>query len=179
MKILTFPGLWLMLAILTSCHPSGESASTLSDLKGDEDSVSFFTPQRIDSLLRFGLDSVIQSHGSPLLAAHILGKSVEDGLYMVVIRSGPGQVEIHKEWDDVVIIRSGHGILNRGYQVDGEKKESSPGNWVGGTIVGGEKQDLSPGDFLIIPAMEGHQYIPQSGDSLTYWTIKVKRPARK
>ena len=179
MKLLSLSTVILVLLNLASCNRSGASAYPSANHNTDADLVIFFTPQQMDSALRSGLDSVVHSDGMPLLASQILGKSVGDALYMVIIRSGPGQVEVHEQWDDVVIIRSGHGILRTGYQVDGDRKESSAGNWVGGRIVGGKEVVLSPGDFIIIPAMQGHQYIPRAGDSLTYWTIKVSRPVSK
>jgi len=178
MKYLRLTGIWISILGLISCNRPLASANDAAKQKKTADSVSFFTSDQMDKFLQNGLDSVIRSNGSPLLATHILGSSMEGAPYLLVIRSGPGMVEVHEQWDDVVIIRSGHGILKTGYQVVGDKKETSPGNWVGGSILGGNENVLSPGDFLIIPAMEGHQYIPGTGDHLTYWTIKVKRPIK-
>ena len=140
------------------------------------DPVIFFAPNQMDNLLKSGLDSAIRSGVSPVLAARLLGSGKGNEAYLLVVRADPGLVEIHEHWDDVVIIRSGRGILKTGYEVTGEKKEEKghSGNWTGGNIEGGKDRNLSPGDFIVIPALLAHQYIPNSGDTLTYWTIKVR-----
>jgi mannose-6-phosphate isomerase-like protein (cupin superfamily) len=174
--ILTCIPVFLMATI--SCNRPAESAGSSNVQNKTADPVSFFTPDQMDRVLKSELDS-LKFKGSTLLAAHILDTSEEGAPYLLVIRTGPGSVEIHEQWDDVAIMRSGHGILKTGYQIDGEKKETSPGNWVGGKIVGGMERSLSPGDFVVIPAKLGHQFIPSPGDSLTYWTIKVRRQKSK
>lgn len=98
--------------------------------------------------------------------------------YFLVRRTVPGYVELHEQWDDVAIIRSGHGILKTGSKVTGERKETDKApwrNWFGGTITDATERRINPGDFVIIPAMTAHQYIPDINDTLTYWTIKIKR----
>ena len=178
MKYLMLTAVMIVHFTLISCHRPEKSGISSTDQHKTEDAVIFFSPQQMDSVLRSGLDSVVKAQASPLLASQILGKSVEGALDMVIIRSGPGQVEVHEQWDDVVIIRSGRGILRTGYHLTGDRRESSEGNWAGGTIVDGKEVVLLPGDFIVIPAMLGHQYIPHAGDSLTYWTIKVRRPKK-
>jgi mannose-6-phosphate isomerase-like protein (cupin superfamily) len=178
MKHLTLRFALCTIIALISCNRASDSTSSPAGQNKTEDSVGFFSPAQIDHLLQSGLDSVVKSGNSTLLAAQILGASGEGAPYLVVVRTGPGSVEVHEQWDDVVIMRSGHGILKTGYHVDGDRKESSSGDWVGGMIEGGKERSVSPGDFIIIPAMVAHQYIPHRGDSLTYWTIKVRRPKK-
>ena len=86
-------------------------------------------------------------------------------------------MEIHEQFDDVAIIRSGHAILRTGTKVSGSKESGNPGTreWSGGIIEEGKERALSAGDFVVIPAMLAHQYIPKSGEPFTYWTIKVLR----
>jgi len=175
MKYLTTCFVFCTIIATISCNRTSDSNNSSAGQNKAEDPVSFFTPDQISQLLRSDLDSVGKSGNSTPLATHLLGESEEGSPYLLVIRTGPGSVEIHEQWDDVVIIRSGHGILKTGYHINGDKKESSSGNWVGGMIEGGKERLLSPGDFIVIPAMLAHQYIPSSGDSLTYWTIKVRR----
>ena len=40
--------------------------------------------------------------------------------YLFLARTQPGYVEMHKQLDDMAIIRSGHGTLKTGYQVAGK-----------------------------------------------------------
>jgi len=104
------------------------------------------------------------------------GEGNED--YYIVQRNVEGYVELHEQWDDVSIIRSGHGVLRTGREVTGYKfvfGEKPWRSWSGGQIENAKVTNINPGDLIIIPAMTGHQYIPNSNDTLTYWTIKIKR----
>jgi mannose-6-phosphate isomerase-like protein (cupin superfamily) len=136
--------------------------------KSEVDSVVYFSVSQIDSLLQ---------SGPPEKLSRLLGRSKDNEAYLVVNRTKPGDVEIHEQFDDVAIIRSGHGILRTGDKVKGQKESGSPGarEWIGGIIEDGHERKLSPGDFLVIPAMLAHQYIPNTGETITYWTIKVRR----
>jgi mannose-6-phosphate isomerase-like protein (cupin superfamily) len=140
------------------------------------DSVVFYTSAEVDKSLKANLAKALKANANSAVAQ--LGMSKDQAPYLVVARTMPGLVEVHELWDDVAIIRSGHGTLKTGREVTGEKKvtrEEPDREWRGGTIEKAEVRDLSPGDFLIIPAMLAHQYIPNKGDTLTYWTVKVKR----
>ncbi|HCL83565.1 MAG TPA: hypothetical protein DIC22_06290 [Chitinophagaceae bacterium] len=163
---------------ITACnHPSEKEPATAGGVQ-TEIPLSFFTAHQTDSLLRSALDSVVKAKVEPPMAYGILGFSKDSAPYMVTIRTAAGAVEMHELWDDVAIIRSGHGVLKTGNEVAGGRKEAGEhsGNWVGGVIQDVTERVLSPGDFVIIPALLAHQYIPNPGDSLTYWTFKVKRP---
>ena len=134
------------------------------------DSVTFYSHTKVDSMLNAKV--------SPERVSRLLGRSKDNEPYLVIIRTKPGDVEIHEQFDDVAIIRSGHGTLKTGHQVKGQKESGKlpAREWLGGIIEDAKERSLSPGDFIVIPAMLAHQYIPQGGEPLTYWTIKVKRP---
>jgi mannose-6-phosphate isomerase-like protein (cupin superfamily) len=141
---------------------------------GKSDSIILYTKQEVDNAIKVNLDKAMKANANYANAQ--LGMSKENAPYLVVARTKPGLVEIHEAWDDVAVIRSGHGILITGYQATGDKKvtnEEPQREWRGGVIQNGKERNLAPGDFIIIPAMVAHQYIPNSGDTLTYWTIKV------
>ena len=137
--------------------------------KSSGDSITFYRTVQIDSVINtlIRIDSI----------GTTLGKSQDSTPYLITVRPKTGYAEIHEQFDDVAIIRSGNGTLKTGHQVLG--KITSTGvepsrNWLCDSIKDATEQKLSPGDFIIIPAMTAHQYIPDSGDTLTYWTIKVK-----
>jgi mannose-6-phosphate isomerase-like protein (cupin superfamily) len=136
--------------------------------KSELDSITYYSVSQVDSL--------IQS-GPPEKLSRLLGRSKDNEAYLVVVRTKPGDVEIHEQFDDVAIVRSGHGVLRTGNKVKGQKESGNPGarEWIGGVIDDGNERKLSPGDFIVIPAMLPHQYIPNNGETLTYWTIKVRR----
>jgi len=155
---LHFP-LIIMMASLCFCTATAQSNTS--------DTVTYYSSSQIDAFLT-------TSTTSPRLIGKTLGRSADNEPYLVGVRAQPGDVEIHEQFDDVAIIRSGHGVLRTGKKVRGQKA-GNPGEWIGGVIENAEERHLSPGDFIVIPAMVGHQYIPNSGESLTYWTIKVRR----
>ena len=107
-----------------------------------------------------------------------LGASQDGEPYLFLARTKAGFVEIHEQMDDVAIIRSGHGTLKTGHEVTGKINTTNAApsrNWFCEAIKEATERRLAPGDFVIIPAMTAHQYVPDQGDTLTYWTIKVKR----
>jgi hypothetical protein len=130
----------------------------------------------VDSILSAtaGDTSSIQSLGT----GAILDKGPGDEPYYISKRHVEGYVEIHEQFDDVVVISSGHGRLRTGRKVEGNKLlngEKPSRNWYGGQIIDFNEKRISPGDFIVIPVMTGHQYIPDKNDTLIYWTIKIKR----
>jgi mannose-6-phosphate isomerase-like protein (cupin superfamily) len=136
--------------------------------KNTTDSVTFYSSSTVDSLLNTKV--------SPERISRLLGRSADDAPYLVVTRNKPGDVEIHEQYDDVAIVRSGRGTLKTGYEITGQKESGKEPSreWLGGVIMNPKQRSLSPGDFIVIPAMMPHQYIPNDGETLTYWTIKVK-----
>ena len=144
-------------------------SSKASGQKVATDSVIYYSFSQIDSALS-------TSKTSPRLIASLLGRSSDGEAYLVGIRTQPGDVEIHEQFDDVAIIRTGHGILRTGTIVKGQKESGDVGarEWLGGVIEDAHERKLSPGDFIIVPAMLAHQYIPTPGEALSYWLIKVR-----
>ncbi len=136
--------------------------------KEEKDVITFYSAPTLDSLL--------QASVSTQRIAGLLGKSDDGSPYLVIIRTKPGDAEVHEQYDDVAIIRSGRGVLRTGSGITGQKEsgQAPAREWVGGKILNTTERTLHPGDFIVIPAMIPHQYIPLEGDTLTYWTIKVK-----
>jgi hypothetical protein len=154
----------------TSDHTQKSTEDTL------QQDVFYYSTNQVDSILLAtkGDTSTIQSLGTGV----ILKKGPGDEPYYISKRTVEGYVEIHEQHDDVVVIRSGHGRLRTGIKVEGSKLlngEKPWRNWYGGKIIDFSERRISTGDFIVIPAMTGHQYIPDRGDSLIYWTIKINR----
>lgn len=167
MKIMTIHAYLIIIIGLISCNKPDDTSNALEN----QDTLTYYSQNKIDSIL----NNKLIDKDYPDIITHLLGRSKkEDTYYLVMKRSVRGNVERHEEWDDVAVIRSGHGILITGYNVTGNSRELDK-NWTGGVIQDESKIKLSPGDFIVIPAMMAHQYIPDPGDTLIYWTIKVKR----
>jgi len=96
----------------------------------------------------------------------------ENYLSEVVARTTDGVVEVHKHWIDFTTILSGEATLTYGGAVSGAK-ETTPGEWRGGTITGGKSITLHPGDYFEIPADMPHlMTAPKHG--LRYLVVKVR-----
>jgi mannose-6-phosphate isomerase-like protein (cupin superfamily) len=123
------------------------------------------------------IDSISSSKVSPDKPGRLLATGPSDERYLVVVRTGEGAVEIHEQYDDVAVIRAGHGVLKTGASATGSKLSGAAPNreWLGGEIHDSAEYPVGAGDFLVIPAGLAHQYIPAAGDSLVYFTIKVRQ----
>ncbi len=93
------------------------------------------------------------------------------------MRTSNGRPEIHDDFEDVVLVRSGHATLLSGGHVVGGRMVS-PGEPRGGPIVGGRSRSLAPGDEFTIAAGVPHQYRIATGEAFRYLTVKVPRRAR-
>lgn len=101
---------------------------------------------------------------------------------VVARRDGPGEVEIHAQMNDVIVVLDGHATVLVGDRVEGDR-EAAPNEWRGGKILGGHSYNLAPGDVLWIPAGLGHQItVPQitvpPGGSFSYLVVKTDAKAR-
>ena len=96
--------------------------------------------------------------------------------YFAATRKQPGLAEVHRQWSDVTIIRSGKGVLRTGSTITSQR-EVSPGEWRGDTIQDSINRPLSAGDVVVIRAGIAHQFTPTGSDPLVYVTVKVPADA--
>ena len=92
---------------------------------------------------------------------------------LMIRRDKTGDVEVHTEMNDTIIIERGHGKFLIGGRVTGNRLVR-PNEWRGGVISGAHEYDVSAGDLLLIPAGVPHQAVITSGP-FTYLTIKTPR----
>lgn len=104
------------------------------------------------------------------------GVVMDAGAYTVIQlrRTSSGEVEVHGEWDDVMLVQQGAGTLLSGGEVSGGR-QTAPGEVRGGQINGGARRLLAPGDMVTVPAGIPHQMLLEGGQSITYLIIKVRR----
>lgn len=87
-------------------------------------------------------------------------------------REKNGEVEIHQNWADVMVIESGEAMIAiGGTAVNG--KTTAPGEIRAESATGAEKKALAPGDILNIPAGVPHQFLVPAGKQITYFAMKV------
>jgi mannose-6-phosphate isomerase-like protein (cupin superfamily) len=123
-----------------------------------------------------GADRLKRDAGA-LAAAGTLSRPIGDRqnfTYLLVQRSKTGEVEIHADWNDVLMVESGEATVLFGGRSTGAH-ETAPGEQRGGAIAGGRRQHLGPGDLLIIPPGVPHQVELAAGRSVAYIAVKVRR----
>lgn len=139
---------------------------------------------RPDSVLQFNskqLDSAANPQRTPDKPGRLLARSKDKESYLIVVRTKAGDVEMHEQFDDVTLIRSGKGILRTGFDLSDSKQSGTrpAREWLGGSIADKRDRVIQAGDFLVIPAGLAHQYIPAPGDTLTYFVVKVRNAQKK
>jgi mannose-6-phosphate isomerase-like protein (cupin superfamily) len=114
--------------------------------------------------------ALLRATANPAAVARLLPDDVYQ--YFVATRKQPGSAEIHTQWSDVTIIRSGKGVLRTGGVIP-SRQEVSPGEWRGDSTQGSGERQLGAGDLIVIPAGVVHQFSPIGDDPLVYVTVKV------
>jgi mannose-6-phosphate isomerase-like protein (cupin superfamily) len=87
-------------------------------------------------------------------------------------REKNGEVEIHQNWADVMVIESGEAMMAIG-GTPVNAKTTAPGEIRAESATGAEKKALAPGDILNIPAGVPHQFLVPAGKQITYFAMKV------
>lgn len=95
---------------------------------------------------------------------------------MLIYRDKDGEVEVHEQFADIILVMSGKATLITGGTTQ-NGKVIKPGEIRGTSIAGGSQSKLEAGDFVHIPANTPHQLLIPPGSSITCITIKVETPA--
>lgn len=93
--------------------------------------------------------------------------------YLLNKRIAPSEVERHAFWDDLMVVRSGAGILRYGGATTGDRALAN-GERRGGTLRNPSDVPMRAGDILRIPAGTAHQVMPAEDQPLVYVVIKVR-----
>jgi len=109
---------------------------------------------------------------APVVATTLEQRS--DHASIMVRRTESSGPERHEAFDDVYIVHEGAAVLVYGGTIEGAQT-TEPGELRGGTITGGTRQALAPGDVVVVPAEVPHQVVIESGRSIIYHVIKVRR----
>jgi hypothetical protein len=90
----------------------------------------------------------------------------------VAFRNGSGEAELHVKQADLLLIRSGSGVvLVGGEMVEGTP--TGPDEVRGKSISGGTRYPVVAGDTLYVPANTAHQFLMEPGQSFTAMVIKI------
>jgi mannose-6-phosphate isomerase-like protein (cupin superfamily) len=90
----------------------------------------------------------------------------------MTFRDNDGEVEVHDNWTDVIVVESGEATLMIG-GTPVNPKNTAPGEWRAASATGAEKKAIAPGDILHIPAGVAHQFLVAPGKKVTYFALKV------
>jgi mannose-6-phosphate isomerase-like protein (cupin superfamily) len=93
---------------------------------------------------------------------------------MITRRDSAGVPERHERFTDIFFVESGTARVRYGGTTD-DARETSAGEWRGGTIRGGTEADLHSGDVVVIPAGIPHQMLLSPGQRIDYVTFKVPK----
>ena len=93
--------------------------------------------------------------------------------YLLVHRDTTGEVEVHRDWADVMVVRAGAATVETGGTLGGGR-ETAPGETRGGGLRGAEPHSIAVGDVLVIPAGIPHRVVVRAGHPVTYLVVKVR-----
>lgn len=88
-------------------------------------------------------------------------------------RTTVSAIEVHCAWDDLLIVRSGAGLLRHGRKLRGLSRYGSR-EWRAKEIVTPAEANLASGDVVRIPAGEAHTIAPLGDAPLVYLVVKVR-----
>ncbi|MCC6317696.1 MAG: cupin domain-containing protein [Gemmatimonadaceae bacterium] len=88
-------------------------------------------------------------------------------------RTTASALELHCFWDDILVIRSGLGVLRHGRKVKGLVRYGA-GEWRASSLVGASEITLASHDVLRVPAGEAHSISPLGAAPLVYLVVKVR-----
>ncbi len=89
-------------------------------------------------------------------------------------RDKDGEVEVHENWTDVMVVQSGEGSLAIGGLQLVDPKKTEPGETRAASAVGASRaMPLAPGDIVHIPEGLPHQFLVAPGKAITYFAMKV------
>jgi mannose-6-phosphate isomerase-like protein (cupin superfamily) len=98
----------------------------------------------------------------------------EETTFMLVRRTASSDPEVHARWDDLVIVRSGAGVIELGDSLVGSKY-LGPGERRGGKFNKTYQIVIHAGDILRIPAAVPHSFLVSGPVPLEYLIVKQRR----
>ena len=104
----------------------------------------------------------------------LLTSGDEQTQYLLVRRTVSSVPEVHARWDDLVMVRSGNGVIEMGDSLVGSRYRA-PGERVGGTFTRSRQIIVHAGDLVRIPAAVPHAFVVSGTEPLQYLVIKQRR----
>jgi mannose-6-phosphate isomerase-like protein (cupin superfamily) len=90
----------------------------------------------------------------------------------MTFRDNDGEVEVHENWTDVIVVESGEAMLMIG-GTPVNPRATAAGEWRAASATGADKKQITSGDILHIPAGVAHQFLVAPGKRISYFALKV------
>jgi mannose-6-phosphate isomerase-like protein (cupin superfamily) len=98
------------------------------------------------------------------------------GFYtMLVFRDKSGEVEIHNQFDEIMIVIGGKATVVTGGTAK-NIRTLRPGELRGTSILDGTQNPMEKGNMVHIPVNTPHQVFVPAGGSVTYIDVKIEHP---
>jgi len=123
-----------------------------------------------NSALNAALDSTMRSGAKGVQFRLAADRNAQ---YLMNRRTSPSEVELHCEWDDILVVRAGAGVVSHSSRVQKPVKYTW-GEWRAARLVTPEEVTVRPGDVVRIPAGAAHQVRPLGDVPLVYLVVKVR-----
>jgi mannose-6-phosphate isomerase-like protein (cupin superfamily) len=104
----------------------------------------------------------------------VLTAADEQTTYVIVRRTISSQPEVHARWDDIVLVRSGVGVIVFGDSLVASTLRA-PGERRGGKFTTNYQIVVHPGDVVRVPAAVPHAFVVSGAEPLEYLLIKTRR----
>jgi mannose-6-phosphate isomerase-like protein (cupin superfamily) len=130
--------------------------------------------RRVDYIRKRWIDEQRHILSPSSVGASLLSSGDEQTSYMLIRRATSSEVELHTRWDDLVIVRSGAGVVEFGKRVPGIARRA-PGEWRGGTITNPVRLEIAAGDIVRIPAAVPHLFRVVGAQPLEFILVKQRR----
>ena len=168
-RVTTFASLALAAAMLVPMRTLGAQVAGAAPSAGMMPGVGRASGAVIDSASR----SLVTKPEPNARQLPVAGAAANSYQLVVLARSATGEAEIHDEWDDIVLVKSGTALMRTGRAlVGGQQRE--PGEHRGADISGARDQAVGPGDLLVVPAGMPHQWKPTGSEPFAYVVLKVR-----
>jgi mannose-6-phosphate isomerase-like protein (cupin superfamily) len=173
----------LLILGLVSEHGLAQRTDTSAVFRKVANSSSPVAAKREAERLRRRADFIpattLNDKASYLMDKKAMGQTVqtsgdEQTTYLLVHRTASSDPEVHARWDDLVIVRSGSGVIELGDSLVGSKY-LGPGERRGGKYNKSYQIVVHAGDLLRIPAAVPHSFLVSGSVPLEYLVVKQRR----
>jgi hypothetical protein len=160
-------------AALGTVVTSGDSLPTADSTTGAKPDNPRIGARIVDRVGPVEIEAALGSVGPHARGVVFPGARDGNAQYVFNRRTTPSDVEQHDEWDDLIIVHSGHGLVRHGGQWS-RSKAIYVGEKRGGSLVNPLEIEVGPGDVVRVPAGEPHRVVPKNGETLSYLVVKVR-----